>query len=167
MAARLSGFVVDESGEPLNGRAWIAPSDGDDWPGTAATTPVRDGRMLFEDIPGGTWDVFFRTPSGLYARAEAVDIVRNGPQAGRLVAAPGATLVVDRAANTGDDDVKLALLRDRVFLWRRIPVARIEDWPLISVPDGELSVIRAWYPGSSVRTLHLGRGEQRTLDLDK
>jgi hypothetical protein len=167
-AARLFGVVVDERDEPVSGRAWISASDPDAPPRFDATAAVDDGRMSFEGIPAGTWDVFVRTTGGLFALAAGVDVVADGPDAGRLVAVPGASLEV---AGSGRGPMRGDGLAPRGYavMWRSMPVGWLDGRPRIAVPEGDLAVgspslrfrdlrsVRAWSRGTDRLELRVFR----------
>ncbi len=153
-AAKLFGRVVDNRGEPLNGRAWLSSSDPEASPFAFATTEVSDGLIVFEDIPGGTWDVFFRTPDGLFAVQEYVDVVAHGPDAGTLVANRGGTLRLVPPKYGADEHFRVT--------WNQMPVAVFRGAGIVKVPDGSLKIHSPWYSDRILWSGKVGRGEQVT-----
>jgi hypothetical protein len=157
-AARLSGRVLDERGAPLDGRVWIAGSADDDSPrwfdGTAAGTEVEDGVFLFEEIPATTWDVFFRTPDGLFARLAGHDVPDAGPDVGELVARPGGEVeIVPREG---------WVHAPSWVVWRDLPVGEGVGRSVLSVPDGDLAVVDWLHREEPIR---VAAGERTRYEL--
>ncbi|MFT5285691.1 MAG: hypothetical protein ACI8TQ_001858 [Planctomycetota bacterium] len=159
MAGRLFGHVVDEQGKPMNGRAWLSSSDSDSKPGALFTTPVRDGFMLFEDIPGIEYDLFYRSSDDWFAHKESIDIVNKGPDVGELVAYPGGMLTITDPDNKG-------WMAYSVY-WNQIPVAQCRESVSMEVPFGNLTVDTMWSLGRvRNQSVNVESGESLSFEYD-